>query len=112
MDYNELTKICEAKRILIKEVAEHIGMTPNGMKNALEQGTFKMSLIVPMCEKLNITLDEFFMYEKSGRCINCSQIGGTNNTMNNSISEEIIRTFREQLQEKDKQIAELLKHLK
>lgn len=112
MDYNELMSICERKHIYLKDVAEQIGMSFTGFRRTMIEQTLKVKHVIPICEALGITVDEFFSKEKTGKYYNMCQVGCNNGTMNIASIDEVIDTLKKQLEEKDKQITELLKHLK
>ena len=60
MNYNELKKVAESKRILISEVAEAVGMTSTGFKRSIEIASFPVGKVCDLCDALQITIGEFF----------------------------------------------------
>ena len=65
MNYNELKKAAESKRILISEISEAVGMTSTGFKRSIETGSFPIGKVKDLCEILQITISEFFGEEQS-----------------------------------------------
>lgn len=60
MNYNELKKAAESKRILISEISEAVGMTSTGFKRSIETGSFPIGKVKDLCVILQITIGEFF----------------------------------------------------
>lgn len=107
MNYNELKITAESKRIMMKEVAESIGMTPTGFKRSFDDGTMSYVKVSELCRLLGITPNEFFGWPVGEGGVVASNIGG-DNQQNAGL---VIEVLAGQLREKDKQIAQLLKAL-
>ena len=60
MNYKDLKNVAEARNILIKDLAEQLGMTPNGFKVSIETEKFPIGKVRNLCEILQITIAEFF----------------------------------------------------
>ena len=60
MNYKDLKNVAEARNILIKDLAEQLGMTPNGFKVSIETEKFPIGKVRYLCEILQITIAEFF----------------------------------------------------
>ena len=106
MTYNELTFVAKSKNIMIKDLAERIGMTSNGLKRAVEKQTLTINKVLPLCQILGISPNELLgwpSHESGGNY--AAHIGG-DNTQN---SNEAIEALKDQLKEKDRQIDRLLK---
>lgn len=126
MNYNDLTKRVYATNNMIKDVAERLGYTSNGLKRSLENGTFPISKVNDLCKILEITPAEFFGTSING---NGNIVGNNINksTIDNrhyysdspdvlksqiEVLEERIKEKDSQIKEKDSQIKELLSILK
>ena len=55
MTYSELSDICDAKRILIKSVAESSGLTYDGLRNGMVKQSLGMTKVLRICETGGIT---------------------------------------------------------
>lgn len=60
MNYKDLKNVAEARKIMIKDLAEQIGMTPNGFKVSIETEKFPIGKVRELCDILHITIAEFF----------------------------------------------------
>lgn len=105
MNYNELKFLAESKNIMIKDLAEKIGMTSNGLKRAVEKQTLPMDKVISLCQILGISPNELLGWETAPGGNYAAHIGGSN-TQN---STEAITALSDQLKEKDRQIDRLLK---
>ena len=84
MDYKIIKDICRVNKIELKTIAAEIGLSPEGFKRAVEQGSLSARFILPLCRSLGITPNKLFGVgiEKqyiSPTAINQTQIGGNNN---------------------------------
>lgn len=106
MNYNELTFLAKDRKITLADLAEQIGLTRQGLQSTIERGTFPTNKVLPLCQILGITPNEFFGWDAplpvGGNY--ASHVSG-GNTQN---SNEAIKALRDQLKEKDKQINRLL----
>lgn len=115
LNYNEIKKLAESKRLLISEIAEAVGMTSTGFKRSIETGSFPVSKVEVLCEMLRIHISEFFgvavesSINNSGNIITRSTAGG-DITAGGSAGE--VAFLRQQIKEKDRQIQDLLNILK
>ena len=60
MNYKELKNQAEARKIMIKDIAEQLGMTPNGFKVSIENEKFPIGKVRDLCDILQISIAEFF----------------------------------------------------
>lgn len=60
MNYKELKNKAEARKIMIKDIAEELGMTPNGFKVSIETEKFPIGKVRDLCDILQISIAEFF----------------------------------------------------
>ena len=60
MTYKELKNVAEARNIMIKDLAEQMGMTPNGFKVSIETEKYPIGKVKDLCNALQITIGEFF----------------------------------------------------
>ena len=116
MNYNELTKRVYATNNMIKDVAERLGYTSNGLKRALENGTFPISKVNDLCKILEITPADFFGTTGTTIKGNGNIVGSNINksTIDNrhyySDSPDVLKAqievLEERIKEKDSQIKE------
>ena len=105
LTYNQLVSHCEKKRILIKDIAEHLSMTPNGFKSSIEKQTLPISKVKLLCEFTGISVEDFFGVSATEPSSIQTAVGiaNTNN------SDLVIQTLREELHQKNEQINSLLR---
>lgn len=60
MNYKDLKNRAEARKIMIKDIAEQLDMTPNGFKVSIETEKFPIGKVRDLCEILQISIAEFF----------------------------------------------------
>ena len=60
MNYKELKNQAEARKIMIKDIAEQLEMTPNGFKVSIETEKFPIGKVRDLCDILQISIAEFF----------------------------------------------------
>lgn len=104
MTYSELSDICDAKRILLKNVAENSGLTYDGLRNGMNKQSLGMTKVLKICEYVGITPNQFFGVD-SNQTVNATQLG-LSNTQN--IGSSGIEILQQQLAVKDAQIDRLL----
>lgn len=66
MNYKEIKNVAEARKIMIKDIAEQLGFTPNGFKVSIETEKFPIGKLRDLCEILSITISEFFGEDAAG----------------------------------------------
>lgn len=89
----------------MSELAKQIGMTLTGFKPSIENGTFPINKVLPLCQMLGISPNKLLGWEAAPGGNYAEHIGGSN-TQN---STEVITALSAQLKEKDRQIDRLLK---
>lgn len=113
MNYKKLKDLAEARKIMIKDLAKRLGMTPNGFKVSIETEKFPIGKVRDLCDYLEISIAEFFdegiILNNSGNVISRSTAGG-DITAGGSAGE--VAFLRQQIKEKDRQINDLLTILK
>lgn len=113
MNYSEIQRLCDEKRITIGEVAEHIGMTYQGMKSSLNNEKISADKLIMLCNYLKITPNQFFhIQEEQAPYTNIHQTGAINMQQNKNDDGCNTELLKEQLRIKDKQIEQLLNLLK
>lgn len=60
MNYKDLKNMAEARKIMIKDIAEQLDMTPNGFKVSIETEKFPIGKVRDLCDILQISIAEFF----------------------------------------------------
>lgn len=108
MTYSELSDICDAKRILLKNVAESSGLTYDGLRNGMIKQSLGMIKVLRICEAVGITPNQFFGWDEEKSTYNNSLVGVVNNQNIGAIGVEILQ---QQLATKDEQIKQLLQLL-
>lgn len=105
LTYSEITDLCADKRITFASLAKSAGMTPHGLKYAIQKKTLQSCVISTICNILNITPNKFFNWESDSSTFTTTQVGVMNNQ---NIGAAGIEILQQQLQTKDEQIKELL----
>lgn len=100
MDYNELREIAESKRIEIQELASEIGMTSNGLREAIRKDTIQLKKLRQLCEILRIHPSMFFDVQKGVYLNNVNAQLGNNNKMAIDNKDREIESLKEQLEDK------------
>lgn len=104
MTYNELTDICNAKQILIKNVAKKSGLTYDGLRNGMTRQSLGMLKVIRICEAVGITPNRFFGWTDEKSEYNMHQVGVVNNQNVGAMGVELLQ---QQLAIKDEQINNL-----
>lgn len=60
MTYKQIKNVAEARKIMIKDIAERLGFTPNGFKVSIETEKFPIGKLRDLCDILQISIAEFF----------------------------------------------------
>lgn len=60
MTYKQIKNVAEARKIMIKDIAERLGFTPNGFKVSIETEKFPIGKLRDLCDILQISVAEFF----------------------------------------------------
>lgn len=94
--YDEIKSLCQAANIQLLELAHLAGLTPQGFRKAIDNSTLPASAVVPLCERLQISLQQFFCR---------APIVYTDQSLQHACE---IADLRRQLAEKDAQIAKLI----
>lgn len=108
LTYSEIVDLCAEKRITFASLAKGAGMTPHGLKYAIQKKTLQGGVIFTICSILNITPNQFFNWDTDSATYNTTQVGVMNNQ---SIGAAGIEILQQQLQTKDEQIKQLLQLL-
>ena len=108
LTYNELSDICDAKRILLKNVAESSGLTYDGLRNGMVKQSLGMTKVLRICQAIGITPNQFFGWGDEKSTYSTNQVGVVNNQNIGAMGVEILQ---QQLATKDEQIKQLLQLL-
>ncbi len=107
MNYSDFLNLLKSKHLLVKGVACELEMSPNGLRDTLNNDTMKASTIRKLCTFLNITPNKFFgVVEGVSNNDVYTNIGGVNATQKIDSSGDAFALMERQLKEKDKQIQE------
>lgn len=109
LTYSELSDICDAKRILLKNVAESSGLTYDGLRNGMIKQSLGMIKVLRICEAVGISPNQFFGWNEEKATYNTNQVGMVNNQ---NIGAAGIEILQQQLAIKDEQIKQLFELLK
>ena len=129
MNYSELKNIAKTKKILLKEIADSMKVSAEGLKYSIENNTLPINKLLELCKILDITPADFFGTTGTTIKGNGNIVGSNINksTIDNrhyysdspdvlkakiDILEERIKEKDSQIKEKDSQIKELLNILK
>ena len=104
VNYLRIKDAAMAQSVTIRQLAQLTGMTETGFKISIDNGNFAIKNVILICEKLNISPNEFFGCS-SESSIAISQSGTLNNQTNNL---SLIFALEKQLEVKDEQINKLL----
>ena len=104
VNYLRIKDAAQAQSVTIRQLAQLTGMSETGFKISIDNGNFAIKNVILICEKLNISPNEFFGCIGDSS-IAISQSGSQNNQTNNLSS---ISVLEKQLEVKDKQIENLL----
>ena len=61
MNYSELKNIAKTKKILLKEIADRMNVSAEGLKYSIENNKLPLDKFLELCKILEITPNEFFM---------------------------------------------------
>lgn len=110
LTYNELSDICNSKKILIKDLCSALGLTYMGLKSGLERQSLGVKYVFTICEILQITPNQFFRI--ADHSVSVGTINSQTGVVNVQQMQSSIDTLSQQLTKKDEQIATLLELLK
>ena len=95
MNYSELKKVCDSRKMQVNDICCHIGMSYQGLKSGLDSGKIGSDKVISLCQVLQLSPNAFYGWEMiSPITADATQANGMD-------------VLREQLAVKDKQIAEL-----
>ena len=96
INYEEIKTLCQSANVQLLELARLAGLTPQGFRKAIDNSTLPADVVVPICERLQISLPQFF-----GR----APILYTDQALKHARE---IADLHRQIAEKDAQIAKLI----
>lgn len=105
MTYSELQDLCYEKRISLTSVAECANMTLRGFRVGMINRTLQIKAIEAVCNRLNITPNQFFGWKEDLSTYQTNQLGVVNNQ---NIGTSGMDILQHQLVVKDEQIKQLL----
>lgn len=111
MDYNELKKIAESKKIEIGEIAIELEMTSNGFRESIRNETIQLKKLRRLCELLHIHPTMFFDIQKGVYLNNVQANVGNNNKISIENKEREIAQLRSQIEDKNEIIRMLREKL-
>ena len=104
INYFRIKDIAASQNVTIRQLAKLTGMTETGFKISIDNGNFAIKNVILICQKLNITPNQFFGFE-SDATVTINQSGMQNSQTNNLSS---VSVLERQLEIKDKQIERLM----
>ena len=121
MNYNDLKKIAEQRKILIKDIALSLGFSQNGLKVSIVNGTMPYTKVPDLCKLLKISISDF--YGSTGDVVNQTIHGGVSGMITGvdrrqyysdipDVLKAHVNLLEERIKEKDSQIKDLLIILK
>lgn len=111
MNYSELKKLCDSRRVQVSDICCRIDMTYQGLKSGLNSGKIGSDKVLALCKALQVSPNAFYGWEMIQPITACDAQACTD-SFNNRVVQEGMDVLREQLAIKDKQIAELHELLK
>ena len=93
MNYSNLKKCADSRKLQLNDIACHIGMSYQGLKTGIETGRLASDKVYELCDFLNISPNTFFEWEI------------THPIESSSVT---LQMLQEQLAQKDQQITDLL----
>lgn len=105
MTYSELQDLCYEKRISLTSVAESANMTLRGFRVGMINRTLQIKAIEAVCNRLNITPNQFLGWKEDSSTYQTNQLGVVNNQ---NIGTSGVEILQQQLAVKDEQIKQLL----
>lgn len=111
MDYNELKKIAESKKIEIGEIAIELEMTSNGFRESIRNETIQLKKLRRLCELLHIHPTMFFDVQKGVYLNNVHAQLGNNNKIVTEGKDREIAQLRSQIDDKNEIIRMLREKL-
>lgn len=104
VNYLRIKDVAISQSVTIRQLAKLTGMTETGFKISIDSGNFAIKNVILVCQKLNITPNQFFGLE-SDSSVTINQSGMQNSQTNNLSS---ISVLEKQLEVKDQQIERLM----
>lgn len=113
MNTNYLKDLLEKNRLSLRKCSDLLEMTAAGLSSAVEKQSLPIKKVLPLCEILDITVNEFFEIENDTKNIGVqNNAKGGNVQNNNSDCKEAIKILENQLKTKDDQIKMLIEKIK
>lgn len=114
MDYLDLKRVANQRKLRVKDLAESVGSSENGFKVSIDNGTMAFSKIPDLCHLLGLTPNEFYGWESSSNIASNGSVQAVGNNIYQHVGEvkalkDLVQLLREQVKEKDSQINALLK---
>ena len=110
MDYNDITNLAKRKKITLSILAKECGLqSRQGLQSSIQGKSIKMENIELLCNYLGFSPNQFFGWEEETPSVGSGNFASHITGGNTQNSNEAIKTLRDQLKEKDKQIDRLLK---
>lgn len=112
MTYSDIKTLASKRGYSMGEVAEHVQITPEGLKRAIDRCTLGMRHVVRLCDIVGITPNMLFGFKSKPIAEIAIENTGLQNTQNiNTQAADTIKALQEQLVEKDRQLAEKDRHI-
>lgn len=73
MNYMELSDYCKKHNLFLKDIAEEVKMSTQGLYTSFNNGSFPIRLVPTLCKALAISYDQFF----DGKMVNGQFTAGT-----------------------------------
>ena len=105
LNFNELKHHCAIIKISATNVAAEVGLSLEGLKKGIVNGSLALRCVLPLCQSLGITPNQFFGIPDTAPKQQV-QNGGSHNKQ--FMDTTTIAALESQLAEKDKQISRLL----
>jgi hypothetical protein len=110
MNYNDLKTYAESNNFEIQQIANELGMTPNGFREAIRNETIQLKKLRMLCKLLQLNLNDFDS-ETKRTGLNISNVhlqAGNNNKIIIENKDREIELLKQSLADKD-EIIKLLR---
>lgn len=111
MEWNELKEILDSKKIEVRELANDLEMTSNGLRECIKRDTIQLKKLRRLCEILHIHPNLFFDVQKGVYLNNVNAQVGNNNKIGLESKDREIEMLKERLHDKDEIIRMLREKL-
>jgi transcriptional regulator with XRE-family HTH domain len=111
MNYSKLKNVIKTSKLSQKEIANTIGMTENGLSQALIKGTLKISVLEKICDIIGVNPNAFFEEYNIKEINSNNKAGRDNNIANKNFLNEPKAEYLSKYEDEKKEFQEEIKRL-